>query len=194
MVITDELREKVLEYARRAEKPDRFAHSLRVAQTAGEICSRCGMDPDVGYFAGLAHDICKDIDVQEMVDLASRDGMEITGLEKSKPSLLHGRAAAVKLKEDFGIQDQDVLDAVAFHTFGKENLCDLGKVVFVADKIEPNRPQSTVQYRENLYSMGIVKMTLSVVEENFEYLEKRGKSIAPESFRFRDSLRNMLGE
>lgn len=52
---------------------------------------------------------------------------------------LHGRAAAVVLQK-FGINDKSVLKAAAFHTFGYEGIDALGKIVYIADKIEPGRP------------------------------------------------------
>ena len=174
-----ELFEKIREFARGRLSGGRFAHSERVADTAVLMCRRYGLDEDAGRIAGIAHDICKEIPDDEIISLASMDGLPFEEVEKAKPGLLHGRAAAVVLRSDFGIRDKDILDAVANHTFGRPGLCDLGKILFVADKIEPGRPQSTDEYRENLLSMSLAGAALSVAEENIDYLKKKGKIAAP---------------
>ena len=58
-------------------------------------------------------------------------------------------------------------------------MCDLTKCLFLADKIEPGRPQSTDAYRENLLAMPLDKMLYSVLEENYEYLTNKGYEIYP---------------
>ena len=129
-----------------------------------------------------------------MLFLAQQDGKPITDLEKGKLTLLHGRAAAIKLRQDFGVTDDDVLEAIANHTFGGENLSDLAKIVFTADKIEPGRPQSTDEYRANLFALPLNQMVLSVVQENIAFLEKRGRVVADVSYRFCDELKRLTGK
>lgn len=182
------------EYLKTVVKQKRYEHSVRTAQTAAHMCSLYGLNPDIGYLAGIAHDMCKEISDEEMLDLASSDGMVITDLEKEKTSLLHGRAAAVLITKKFGVEDKDVVQAIAFHTFAARDLCDLGKILFVADKIEPGRPQSTEEYRAGLFAKSLDELTLSVLLENIEYLEKRGKVAAPASFELCRQLQERIKE
>ena len=119
-------------------------------------------------------------------------GQEITELEAAKPSLLHGKAAAIVLKQDFNVDDEEILQSVACHTFGEENLCDIAKIIFVADKIEPERPQSTDLYRANLLKKDLNNLVLSVVEENIQYLLSKGKQIVPANYRFQKDLINII--
>ncbi len=193
MVTVDaETTEKVRQYISGALGTKRYEHSVRVAETAGHICSLFGMDYSSGYFAGLSHDLCKEFDEATLRSLVKRSKFSVSVSEERTVSLLHGKAAAVKLEEDFGISDADILQAVAEHTLGNENLCPLARIVFVADKIEPGRPQSTESYREGLYALGLNGMCLSVVEENMEYLRNHGKEIAVESYKFLEDLRRIV--
>ena len=194
MNFTGDILDKVREFAKAAEKPERYEHSVRVAETARQMCSIYGEDPDKAYFAGLAHDMCKDLDDGIQLSLAGRDGQEITELERKKPFLLHGRAAAIKLKEEFGVDDADVLQAVAHHTFGCKDPCTLSKIIFAADKIEPGRPQSTEEYRKELFSKSLDQMTLAVLESHMNFLTTRGKEIAPISYIFKDCLMGGAGQ
>ncbi|MCR5761972.1 MAG: bis(5'-nucleosyl)-tetraphosphatase (symmetrical) YqeK [Treponema sp.] len=183
-----ELIQKIRDYAFAAEKKSRFEHSVRVAQTAEHMCCIYGVDKVKGYVAGLAHDMCKDLPDEVQLSLAKEDGFPISDAELKSPSLLHGRAAAVKLRNDFGVLDPEVLEAVARHTLGGSSLCPLSKIVYAADKIEPGRPQSSETYRKKLFEMSLDKMTLAVLEENIEYLLSKGKEPAPESYLFKESL------
>lgn len=188
----EELIEKIYDFAKENLSQKRFEHSVRVAETASFMAGLYGLSREKAYLAGIAHDISKEIGGEAMLEAARRDGLPIRDFEMEKLDLLHGRAAAVKLREDFGIEDKDILDAVAFHTFGNPGVSDLGKIIFVADKIEPCRPQSTDEYRKRLFEMPLEMTTYSVVKENCEYLEARGKTPAPVSLEFLAELREEL--
>ncbi len=192
--ISDALVEKIRLYTQGAVKASRYEHSVRVAQTAKMMCERYSLDAEKGYLAGLSHDMCKDLDDLLLLSFAERDGYPISKVEEKKPALLHGRAAAVKLKESFGIDDEEILEAVRWHTFGGENLCALSKVIYAADKIEPGRPNSSPEYVEELLEKSLDALCLTVVEENLEYLRKKGKAVAPVTLKFRDALKMNVKE
>ena len=172
----------------------RYAHSLRTGELARIMCERYGLAGEAGYVAGVVHDMCKDCSDDELLALAVRDGGVITALEHAMPDLLHGRAAAVVLRDDYGVTDSELLQAVACHTLGGKQLCPLAKILFAADKIEPGRPQSTDDYRAQLLALPLDAMTLAVLEENISYLQAHGKQVAPESLAFRESVRQSIAQ
>jgi len=118
---------------------ERFLHSRNTAIAAYDLCGRFGLDPMAGYLAGIAHDYAKELDSKLITKLVKNDGLPITELEKEKPNLMHGRAGAVLLREHFNINNKEILDAVAFHTAGSENMGPLSKVIYIADKTEVSR-------------------------------------------------------
>jgi nicotinate-nucleotide adenylyltransferase len=127
--------------------PSRFLHSRAVAALAWELCLRFGQEPDRGYLAGIAHDIAKSMGENELKRFAKKDGKPVSALERKKPSLLHSRAGAVLLRECFGVADEEVLAAVRDHTVGSPSMGPLGKIVYIADKIEPTRKNGQM-YRD----------------------------------------------
>ncbi len=175
----DGLISRVSKYALAAEKPSRYAHSRRTGETAAGLCRRFGLDPKRGMLSGVAHDICKEAPERLLLSLAGQDGEPLSELEKQKPSLLHGRAAAVLLARDFGLGDADILEAVRNHTFGRPGMCDLAKILYIADKIEPGREYADSGYRERLSSLGLNEMLMCVVQDNMDYLGEKGKEISP---------------
>ena len=182
------LTERVKNYAKAVLTKERYEHSLRVAETASRLCKKYGLDASRGYLAGIAHDMCKDMSDEKIAALACEDGKAITELEAQKPSLLHGRAAALMLRRDFGVTDKDILQAVAVHTFGEEGMCALSKIVYAADKIEPGRPQATKAYTASLDRLSLDELVEKVLADGIAYLKKKGCAVAPESEKLLRSL------
>lgn len=178
----DDIKQKIKEigkYTKENIKPSRYEHSKRVAKMCVKLCRRYGLDEKKGYLIGIGHDMCKYLSNDEMIKTASRDGNDISEEERNTPMLLHGRAAAVIMKEKFFITDKELLEAVANHVSGMLGMCDYTKILFLADKCEPKRPQSTKKYRKNLMKLSLDGMTASVLQENYEFLLKKGFSIYP---------------
>lgn len=176
----DKLINDIKDYAISHIKPSRYEHSLRVAEMCVTLCKKYNLDEKKGYLAGISHDICKSFPEDKMIEYALKDGEGLSKKEKDKYSLLHGRAAAVVLKEKFKIEDTEVLEAVANHTSGKTGMCDITKILFLADKIEPGRPQSTDDYRNNLLKLSLNGILSSVLQENYEFLMNKGIEVCPE--------------
>ena len=94
-----------------------------------------------------------------------------------------------KLNEDYAVTNRDVLQAIANHTFGCKDLYDLGKILYVADKIEPGREHITKEYLDNIMKMDLNSMTAFVVQENVDFLNARGKAIADDTLELLESLK-----
>ncbi|WP_294430789.1 bis(5'-nucleosyl)-tetraphosphatase (symmetrical) YqeK [uncultured Treponema sp.] len=184
--------EEIRKYTMTVVSDKRYAHSMRTAQTLADLCKNYGLDEEKGWIAGIAHDMCKDCSDEELFALVKKDGKPVSALEESKPALLHGRAAAILIQEKFGVKDSEIIDAIANHTFGSVDSCDLALLLFVADKIEPGRPQSTDEYRANLFAKSCHGIVLAVLDENIEYLTSRGKSVASPSLELAEKLRKEL--
>ncbi len=181
--------ELVRKYALSMVSNARYEHSVRVAQMAEKLCQIHGLDPQRGYFAGLAHDICKEMKGELLISLATLDGEPVGKLERDKPGLLHGRAAASVLRNDFAVEEEDILEAVRLHTFGAPGMGNLAKVLYVADKVEPGRDYVTQGYLERVYAMALDEALLFVLEENVRDLRERGKKIAPASLQMLSFLK-----
>lgn len=184
----DLLTEKVRWYVKKSVSEKRYSHSVRTAEMCRKLCALYGLDEKTGYFAGISHDMCKNFKPEQLLSLAKEDGADVSELERKKPSLLHGRAAAVLLKNDFGVTDSSVLEAVANHTFGKTGMCSLAKVLYAADKIEPGREHVTEDYLARLLALSLDGLVKAVLEENIDYLRKKGSAVAQESEKLLESL------
>ncbi|MCL2191333.1 MAG: nicotinate (nicotinamide) nucleotide adenylyltransferase [Treponema sp.] len=143
---------RVEEAARESLSFDRFLHSRNTALLARDLCLRFSLNPALGYLAGIAHDLAKPLSDRAQIRLAKSDGREISPFEKEKPSMLHGRASAVLLKEHFGVHNESVLEAISAHTSGSANMGPLAKVVYIADKMEVSREKVDPALRKLVFA------------------------------------------
>jgi len=114
-------------------------HSERVAELAGHLMSMRGEAPETAILMGFVHDICRHFSDEEWLICAEKQGMLVSDLERRYPVLLHGPVGAKILKESFGIESKEVLQAVRYHTYGYPTFSTSAWAMFVADKIEPQK-------------------------------------------------------
>lgn len=185
----EETIQKINKYVLSSVSDTRYEHSVRTAQTAKQLCKLYNEDEQLGYLAGIAHDMCKEMKNKLLFSLASQDGDPITEIEQNKPSLLHGRAASVLLKQEFGITDKKILEAVKYHTFGNVGMSDFAKILYIADKIEPGRPHVNEEYMKQFEGLTLNEFLIKILEENINYLKEKGKLIAENTNIFLKSLK-----
>lgn len=183
-----QITEKVNLYTLGVLSPPRYAHSIRVAFLARDLCERFGVDPYAGYLAGIAHDMCKSGKDTWLLSLAVQDPSPITLIEKEKPALLHGRAASVLLQTEFDLHDDSILFAIKSHTFGAPDLDSLGKILFIADKIEPGRVSIDPVFRDKILSSSLDVMASMVLEDNIRYLKAKDKEVSGATLLMFESL------
>jgi hypothetical protein len=88
----------------------------------------------------------------------------------SVKELMHGPAAVHICKRDFGIQDTDILNAVRYHTTGKENMSILEKVIYLSDFIEPTRDFAGVDTLRELAGQNLDRALLKAFDLSIEYI------------------------
>jgi nicotinate-nucleotide adenylyltransferase len=156
----------------------RLFHSVSTASLARQMAIRWDLDPERAYLAGIAHDMCKEFTAQDMIRAASEDGQPIGKWMLDHPRLLHGRAAASVLFDEFGIADDEILEAVREHTFGSMSMGKLARIVYCADKIEPSRSHVDEEFRRRCLLGDIDGMLVAVVKESISFLTQEKKEIA----------------
>ncbi len=134
---------KTLLKGRLSEK--RYYHSLCVADCAEELAKKYGADKEKAYFAGLVHDIMKDSDPNEQLQIMNEFGIILDSVEKNSKKLWHAISGYVYLKTVCGVTDKEVLSAVRYHTTAKRNMTKLEKILYVADFVSKDRDYEGVE-------------------------------------------------
>ena len=154
-------------------KESRFNHSLEVAHLAYRLAKMHGADYQKAYIAGVLHDIAKGIDKDESLALMKQLYPEYLDIGAYAYHQFLGEMLA---KRDFEVVDEEILNAIKFHTTGRKDMCWLEKLIYAADKIEPTRgfdSSDLIKAMEEDINKGFI----TVLEANYEYLLKNKKSI-----------------
>lgn len=128
----------------------RYKHSLNVADAALNLAMQYGANPNKAYFAGLVHDICKELPHQEQKRLMLTCPFPPDELELKTPSLYHAVAGSAFLNKCFDINDEEILRAVRFHTVAADNMSKVEAIVYMADLISAERDYSGVEAMRKL--------------------------------------------
>ena len=128
----------------------RYIHSLGVADSARELAKIYGADEEKAYFAGLLHDVAKNMPKDEQLQLMEKGGIVLSETEKNNPALWHAMAGECYLRLHMGITDPEILGSVRYHTTGKAGMSLLEKIIYVADYISAERNYPDVDVMRDL--------------------------------------------
>ncbi len=137
--------ERYTEAIRKLLKPSRFEHSVNVAQRAAALADLFGEDVKKAEIAGLLHDICKNMSEEEQLHWMKKSAIIFDKPFWDQPHLWHGFAAAEYIREELGISDPEILEAVRYHTVGKADMTTFEKIIFLADLTSAERDYPDVQ-------------------------------------------------
>ncbi len=118
------------------------AHIHRVVEIARELAVCHGIDQEQAALAALAHDVARAMTDGELLRRAAGMGLPIGVVDRRVPILLHGPVGAETLQQEAGLTDISIYKAVYWHTTANPDLDELGKVVFIADKLDPAKIDS----------------------------------------------------
>lgn len=188
---------KIKKYLKKHLTKDRYVHTLGVASIAVAMAMRYNPDTATSEFmekaelAGLLHDCAKCMDNDKKIKLCDENHIPYTRFEKKHPYLLHGKVGAFIAKDKFDITDEDILQAITWHTTGRPNMSLLEKIVFIADYIEPSRhPVPELDQIRQLAFIDIDDTMVKILSNTLKYLETKGYPIYEMTQITYDSYRN----
>lgn len=153
---------------------ERYEHTLGVMYTACALAMCHGADMDQALLAGLLHDCAKCIPSAKKIKLCQKYHLEVTDIERNNPSLLHAKLGAFLAKKKYHITDQEILNAIKSHTTGKPAMTLLEKIIYIADYMEPGRPElpNMAEVRK-LAFQDIDECLYRILEDSLVYLKGR---------------------
>lgn len=158
----------------------RFEHTLGVAYTAALLAECNDYSSETALLAGLLHDCAKCYSDQKLINICQKNNVELTETELKNTALLHGKAGAVVAKRKYKIEDEDILNAIKYHTTGRPNMTVLEKIIYVADYIEPGRKQvPNLSSLRKLAFQNLDAALIQILENIVNYLKSDGKETDP---------------
>lgn len=152
----------------------RYAHSLNVAAECRKLAEKFGEDTEKAYFAGLLHDICKELPDDIQRELVIHSGFTYSREELETRSLWHAIAGAGLVRDKFGIEDIDILNAIRFHTVGRAGMSRLEEIVYLGDLISADRDYKDVDKMRKLAYMSLDEAMLEAFLFSIKSVVKKG--------------------
>ena len=155
----------------------RYEHSLNVAQSAYELALKYDENCEKAYICGLLHDICKELPYKQQKQMALSSGYHLSFEELCSKSLWHAVAGAFYAAKKFEIYDEDMLNAIRYHTIAREKMSRLEEIIYLADLISADRKYKDVNRIRKLAFSDLhlamreaLRFTLTNVSDNCVYL------------------------
>lgn len=171
-------RKEIEKYVRSHLSDKRWNHTVNVVSEAEKLCQMYGGDMEKCVTAAIFHDVVKELPKEELNALVRKFGFDEKYIDS--PNLSHGKIAAALLKHEWGIDDEDIINAVSYHTTGRAGMSKTEKIVFIADAIEPTRVYNGVEAIRKATYEDLDRGCLKSLTDTVEHLKEKGVSYIDE--------------
>jgi len=165
----------------------RWRHTLGVMETSVKLANQYGADPGKAELAAILHDVCKYWPVDRQAEAVRESGQGLDVLDYDKP-LWHAHAGAYVAERDYGVNDEEVLNAIRWHTSGRVGMTLLDKIVCLADYIEPGRDFPGVDRLRELAVQGLDVALAAGLDGTIQLLIEQRRTIYPLTVLARNAL------
>lgn len=157
----------------------RYQHSLNVAAECKKLAEKYGEDSEKAYFAGLLHDVCKELEPEEQQRLIAESGFAVCREELETRSLWHAVAGAYFVKNIFGVEDIDIINSIRFHTVGRAGMSRLEEIVYLGDLVSADRTYKDVDKMRKLVYSNLDAAMLEGFVFSIKSVVKKGGLVPP---------------
>lgn len=178
MGIYDELYEEV----KNTLSEKRFNHTLGVIKRAVEYAKIYNVNIKDVEIAALSHDIAKEKSFEESMKKAKELNIQLDEIEIKNFNLLHAKIGAEIIKNKYHFSD-DIINAIKYHTTGREDMSLLEKIIFLADATEENRNYLELESLVNLIKEDINKGMIFTLKWTIDDLIQKEKIIHMDSIK-----------
>ena len=162
-------------------KEKRYYHSLAVADEAYRLAEKYGADSGKAYLAGLLHDITKNSDADEHLNIFNTFGIILSDIEKGSEKLWHAISGAAYIKYILNIDDAEIYDAIRYHTTARGNISLLSKIIYLADFTSADRDYEDVDVIRALVDKSLDDAYFYALSYTVKELVERGNAIHPDT-------------
>lgn len=185
---------KIQEWLKENLNEKRYIHTLGTANCAKELAKQFGLNQDKAYLAGLLHDCAKCFSNERLLDIIHQH-LDVEECEMLNYKTLHAPVSAYIAETEFNITDKEIISAIRWHTLGKLNMTDFEKIIFIADKIEPNTRDK--EYSDKIRELlsqdnGLNKALLKCYKETIKSLVKRDLKICLLTIEIYNKLQDLV--
>ena len=180
----------LIEYIERNMTEKRKIHTYAVVEEARKLSQRYGEDMEKAELAALFHDFFRGVSEKALNGYVRQLGLDSSYLNNC--NLAHSKIAAFLMEHEYNITDQDMINAVSYHTTGRANMSRLEKIIYLADAIEPNRNYPGVEKVRELAFQDLDKACLLSLEHSIDYVNCRGLYLDQDTMLARDCIKEEI--
>lgn len=158
----------------------RYIHSVNVAKQAKHLAKIYGVEEEKALTAGILHDIAKEMPTEEQLQIITNSGIILDNIQQRAMKLWHSITGSIYVKEVLGIEDEDIINAIRFHTTGRANMSMLEKIIFIADFTSAERDFKGVATMRKKADKNLDDAMLYGFKFTFCDLTKRNLAIHPD--------------
>jgi predicted HD superfamily hydrolase involved in NAD metabolism len=184
-------REALIEAVSTQMPAKRWKHTLGVMESSIQLAEQYGADPERAETAAILHDVAKYWPVERMKEIIEQNHLNLNLLKHDK-QLWHSEVGAFVAEQDYGITDPDILNAIRFHTSGREDMSLLEKIVCLADYIEPGRDFPGVDKIRKLAKESLEEGLVAGFDSTISLLLEKRRVIFPLTILARNDLVRIL--
>lgn len=171
---------KIRKQLMKALDSKRYEHTQGVAYTSAALAMRYGEDIQKAELAGLLHDCAKCLDNDKKIQICKKHNIEISEAEHRNPFLLHAKVGGFLAVSKYKVEDEEIVDAILYHTTGRPGMSLLEKIVYIADYIEPGRDHApNLDEIRRLCFVDLDDALLKILEDILVHLKESKKEIDP---------------
>ena len=176
-------------------KDSRYNHVLRVTEEALELNKLLNLELDEKkvMLAALLHDCAKNNEEKYFEEFKSKYNLKREEVF-ADIALAHAILGVYVAKEIYEVNDPEILDAIRWHTTGKEDMTLLEKLIFISDFTEPGRNFEDSILVRNKVLEDMDKGILLCLDTTIEYLIKKRVIINIETLKARNYLLRRVNE
>lgn len=171
--------ENIKDFLKNRLSEKRYTHSLNVADECRKLAARYGEDEERAYYAGLVHDICKELPADELRKMAAESGLGVSEAELETKALWHAVAGAAFVRDSLLIEDDEIINAVRFHTIARAGMSRLEEIVYIGDLISADRTYKDVKKFRKLAYQDMDRVMLEALVFSIESVTDK-KGLIPE--------------
>lgn len=170
---------------------NRFNHSLQVAKEAKSLAIQHNENKEKAFLAGVLHDCCKCFNLNQINDTYKKYNFMPDEVLQKQPDLAHSFLGYYIAKDIYGVDDEDILNSIKYHTTGRASMSTLEKIIYIADYIEPTRKYFDGIYkaRELAYE-NLDKAMAYILKNTINFNKQKGRILHPLSIEAYEYYKN----
>lgn len=169
---------EIFELVKKSLSTKRFEHTLAVIKLSEELASKYETDIEKAKIAATVHDITKEQNNDVQLQMIKKSDIIIDTVHLDNKNLYHALTAFLYARDNLGIIDVDILNAVRFHTTGRAGMSMLEKIIYVADACSYDRTYNEADRLRKLSFEDIDKCIIEIIEFTVSDIIKKRRIIS----------------